>query len=103
MKRRGSRFLLFAACGAAGLLSALLAATSPSAIGQTGTSTTGTTTTAPPPTTTTAATTTTAPAPQPKTIAAGVTIGRHASCSIILREEGVREVHLPGHGETFEA
>ena len=77
MKRRGSRFLLFAACGAAGLLSALLAATSPSAIGQTGTSTTGTTTTAPPPTTTTAATTTTAPAPQPKTIAAGVTIGRH--------------------------
>ena len=82
MKRRGSRFLFFAACAAAGLLTALLAATSPSAIGQTGTTTgtttSGTTTTAPPPaTTTTTTTTTTPPPPQPKTIAAGVTIGRH--------------------------
>ncbi len=82
------------ACASAGLLSALLFAATPAAIGQTATggTTTGTTTTAPPPpptttgttttgTTTTGTTTTTPlppppppPRPRPTTISAGVTI-----------------------------
>jgi lipoprotein-anchoring transpeptidase ErfK/SrfK len=80
--RRGGFALLFlVACAAAGLLSALLAAT-PSAIANvgtetTGTTTTGTTTTEPPPPPPTTTTTTTTTAPAPSTIAAGVTIGRH--------------------------
>ena len=86
MKRRGISFLFLGGCAAAGLLSALLLAATPSAIGQTGTggtttgtsTTTGTTTTTPPPTTTTGTTTTTPvppPPPRPTTISAGVTIG----------------------------
>ena len=90
MKRRGVAFLSLAACAAAGLVSALLFAATPAAIGQTATgttaTTTGTTTTTPPPpptttTTTTTGTTTTTPVPprpppppRPTTISAGVTI-----------------------------
>ena len=48
MRRRGSMFLLFAACGAAGVLSAVLLAASPSATADNGA--TETTTTAPAPT-----------------------------------------------------
>ena len=85
MRRGGFALLFLVACAAAGLLSALLAAT-PSAIAHVGTDSTGTTTTAPPATTTstttttattTTTTTTSPPPPRPTTIAAGVTIGRH--------------------------
>jgi lipoprotein-anchoring transpeptidase ErfK/SrfK len=71
---RGLAFTLLVACGAAGVLSAVVLAASPSATADDGT-TTGTTT-APPPTTTTTTTTTTTPTiPRPTTIAAGVTVG----------------------------
>ncbi len=81
MRRRGLAFALFVACAAAGALSAVLLAATPSATADTGTgtgtTTTGTTTTAPPPPTTTSTTTTTTTptVPRPTTIAAGVTVG----------------------------
>jgi lipoprotein-anchoring transpeptidase ErfK/SrfK len=62
------------ACAAAGVLSAVVLAASPSATADTGT-TTGTTTAPPPPPPTTTTTTTTPTAPRPSTIAAGVTVG----------------------------
>ena len=71
--RRGLAFTLLVACGAAGVLSAVVLAASPSATADDGT-TTGTTTAPPPPTTTTT-TTTTPTIPRPTTIAAGVTVG----------------------------
>ena len=74
--RRGLAFTLLVACGAAGVLSAVVLAASPSATADDGT-TTGTTT-APPTTTTTTPTTTTTTTPttpRPTTIAAGVTVG----------------------------
>jgi len=72
--RRGLAFTLLVACGAAGVLSAVVLAASPSATADDST-TTGTTT-APTTTTTTTATTTTTPTiPRPTTIAAGVTVG----------------------------
>ena len=71
--RRGLAFTLLVACGAAGVLSAVVLAASPSATADDGT-TTGTTT-APPPTTATTTTTTTPTIPRPSTIAAGVTVG----------------------------
>ena len=70
--RRGLAFTLLVACGAAGVLSAVVLAASPSATADDGT-TTGTTTA--PPTTTTTTTTTTPTIPRPTTIAAGVTVG----------------------------
>lgn len=84
VRRGGFAFLFLVACAAAGLLSALLAAT-PSAIANAGQETTGATTTATTTapttttttTTTTSTTTTTPTPPRPTTIAAGVTIGRH--------------------------
>ena len=73
--RRGLAFTLLVACGSAGLLSAAVLATSPSATAQEGT-TTVTTAPPPPPTTTTTTTTpTTTTIPRPSTIAAGVTVG----------------------------
>ena len=70
--RRGLAFTLLVACGAAGVLSAVVLAVSPSATADGGT-TTGTTTA--PPTTTTTTTTTAPTIPRPTTIAAGVTVG----------------------------
>ena len=70
--RRGLAFTLLVACGAAGVLSAVVLAASPSATADDST-TTGTTTA--PPTTTTTTTTTTPTIPRPTTIAAGVTVG----------------------------
>ncbi len=70
--RRGLAFALFVACAAAGVLSAVVLAASPSAIAETGTTTAPP---PPPPTTTTTATATTPTTPRPSTIAAGVTIG----------------------------
>ena len=87
MRRGGLAAAFLGACGAAGLLSALVLAASPPAVADTGTTgtTTGTlpVTTVPPPTTTTTTTstttttttTTTPPPPRPSTIPAGVTIG----------------------------
>ena len=84
--KRGLTIAAFLACGAAGLLAAVLLAAAPSAGADDGTTTaptttapttTAPTTTTPTTTTTTTPTTTTAPLPpQPKLIAAGVTIGR---------------------------
>ena len=73
--RRGLAFLLLCGCLAAGVLSAVLLAATPSATADDGT--TGTTTTVPPPPTTTTTTTTTPTTPtipRPTTIAAGVTV-----------------------------
>jgi lipoprotein-anchoring transpeptidase ErfK/SrfK len=73
--RRGLVFLLLCGCLAAGVLSAVLLAATPSATADDGT--TGTTTTPPPPPPTTTTTTTTTPTttvPRPTTIAAGVTV-----------------------------
>ncbi len=85
--RRGAQIGAVLACGAAGVLSAVLLAITPVAGADEGTTTGGsTTTTPPPPTTTTPATTTTepttgtttttpSPVTQPRLIAAGVTVG----------------------------
>ena len=91
--KRGLTISLLVACAAAGVLSAVLLAASPSAVADTGTTTTVPTTTAPPPTTSPPPTTTTPPPtttvpttppptipvappvpPRPSTIAAGVTV-----------------------------
>jgi lipoprotein-anchoring transpeptidase ErfK/SrfK len=71
VRRKSITFLLFAACGAAGVLSAVLLAATPSATADDGT-TTGTTTTTT--TTTTAPPPPPPPPPRPTTIAAGVTV-----------------------------
>ena len=83
MRRGGLAAASLGACGATGLLSALLLAATPAAVADTGTTGTGTTTasTAPVTTVTTTTTTTTTsttplpPPPRPTTIPAGVTIG----------------------------
>ena len=71
---RGVTIAAFSACAAAGAISAILLATAPGAGADDGTTTGPGTTTAPPPTATEPTTTTPLP-PQPKLIAAGVTIG----------------------------
>ena len=71
---RGVTIAAFSVCAAAGAITAVLLATAPSAGADDGTTTTPGTTTVPSPTTTGPTTTTPLP-PQPKLIAAGVTIG----------------------------
>ena len=84
MRRGGLAAASLGACGAAGLLSALLLAATPAAVADTGTTGPGTTTSTDPVTTTTTTTTTATttttttpvpPPPRPSTIPAGVTIG----------------------------
>jgi lipoprotein-anchoring transpeptidase ErfK/SrfK len=76
---RGVSIAAFSACGAAGVITAVILATAPSAGADDGTTTAPVTTTAPPPTATEPTTPTTTaplpPPPAPKLIAAGVTIG----------------------------
>lgn len=90
--RRGLSFALFAACLAAGVLSAGLLVGTPSADAQEGT-TTGTTTAPPPTTTTTTTTTPTTPTtPRPSTIAAGVTVGGQVLVGGLSPAEATAEV-----------
>jgi len=102
---RGVTIAALMACGAAGVIAAALLAAAPSAGADDGTMTTPGTTTAPPPTVTEPTATTPLPPlpPQPKLIAAGVTIGgtlvgglTAAEAKEIVRERFARPLALTG-------